>query len=714
MRNLILSIFMAIFSLSVSAQKTFDYEDLIGGLWNQKSVSGGDSMNDGEHYTVREDNKIVKYSYKDGSKVGEIIDFSTFEPKISVKSYTFSADEKKLVLTTNVKPIYRHSFTAEYWICDIETSKITKLSDGGAQQVATLSPDGSKVAFVRDNNLFWVDLSTMKETQITEDGKFNYILNGIPDWVYEEEYGFSRAFEWSPESDKIAYYRTNEERVSEYNMNTFKNELYPENYSFKYPKAGEQNSIVSIYCHDLATGERVKMNIGDEDDQYIPRIMWSKIENKLAIARLNRLQNNFDLLLCDVTDGTSKTIYNEQNSRYVERVDYQTITFTENPDQFIVKSEKDGYCHLYMYSIEKGEIKQITSGNYDVSSLLGLDNENEVIYYMSKETSPLKNNLYSIKFNGKDKKRLTTGEGNYRISPSKGFKYYLSFFSNATTPNVVTLHTFKGDLVRELENNAELAAKIEDYELPLKEFFTFTTSEGVELNGYIIKPNNFDPAKEYPLFMTQYSGPGSQSVSDSFSVSWEQVLVQDGYIVACVDGRGTGARGEEFKKCTYGNLGKYEVIDQIEAAKYLGSLPYINKDRIAIYGWSYGGFMALNCILKGNDVFKLAVAVAPVTSWRYYDTIYTELYNGIPQLNPEGYDDNSPVNFAKELKGKLLIAHGTGDDNVHIQNSYEMIEALVKAGKDFDMAIYPDKNHGMGTSRNHLMRKTVKFVKENL
>lgn len=714
MRKTLISILTLLCAtLQSYAQKQFDYKDLTNGIWNAKSVNLGRSMTDGEHYTVKEGTKIEVYSYKTGEKVSTIFDSGMLCPQMDFSSYEFSSDESKLLLTNNIKSIYRHSFTADYWIYDLIKGSLTKLTNSVAQ-VATLSPDGQKAAFVRDNNLFWVNLSDMKETQITFDGKFNYVLNGIPDWVYEEEYSFSRAYEWSPESDKIAYYKTNEERVKEYNMTTFKNELYPENYKFKYPKAGEQNSIVSIYVFDLNNKENTKLNIGNEDNQYIPHIEWSSLPGNLAVSRLNRAQNLFELLLIDTNIGKTNIIYSESNPRYVERINGETITFLDDNDKFIVKSEKSGFSHYYLYSISKGELNPITSGNWDVAGLVMVDNKSSKIYFMSSEESPLERNLYSVKLNGKEKTKISKEKGSYSIAPSSGFKYYISFFSSATTPNRVTLHTGDSKLVRTLESNEELKAKIDDYKLPLKEFFTFTTSEGVTLNGYMIKPNGFDSSKEYPLFMTQYSGPGSQSVLNRFSVGWEDVLVQKGYIVACVDGRGTGSRGEEFKKCTYKDLGKYETIDQIEAAKYLGSLPYIDKDRIAIYGWSYGGFMALNCILKGSDVFKVAISVAPVTSWRYYDTIYTELYNGLPQENPDGYDKNSPIFFSENLKGKLLIAHGTGDDNVHIQNSYEMINSLVKAGKEFEMCIYPDQNHGMGSGRNHLMNKCIDFISKNL
>lgn len=700
-------------SLSVSAQKKFSYEDIMKGTFRSGSVYGLRSMKDGKCYTVTEGGKIVKYSYKTGKNEGVI--FNRGDMKLNFTDYTFSYDEKKILFTTNENPIYRHSFTADYYVYDIVSKSLKPLSEGGSQEVATFSPDGTKVAFVRDNNLFWVDLATWKESQITVDGKFNHIINGKPDWVYEEEYGFSQGYQWSPDSRSIAYWRTDESHVKEYHMNYFNKQLYPTVYSFKYPKAGERNSIVSIHAANLTTGAKTQMNIGEQTDIYVPRIKWTNDSRNVLVFRLNRLQNNFDMLQCNAVTGENKTVYNQQDKRYINRLEDQTVMFLEDGDRYIIQSEKDGFNHLYLYSLTKGFIRQITKGGWEVSQLLGVDGD--TIYYISTETSPVKRNLYSIKLNGAQKKRITKEEGNYTIDFNSDFSYFISYFSNATTPNTVTLHSADGKRVRVLENNDALKSKIAEYKLPVKEFFSFTTSEGVNLNGYMMRPPNFNSSKKYPVFMTQYSGPGSQQVLDKWSMEWEHCLVQDGYILVCVDGRGTGGRGEEFRKCTYRDLGRLEVLDQIEAAKYLGGLSYVDKQRIAIYGWSYGGFMALNCILQGADVFKCAIAVAPVTSWRYYDTIYTEIYNGLPEDNAAGYDNNSPITHASKLKGKLLIAHGTGDDNVHIQNSMDMISALEAAGKQFEMAIYPDQNHSMLPSwshRHNLMIKCIDFIKRNL
>ena len=712
MRNL-LTVFFALCTLNtitVSARPAFDYSALRDGTFEQKTVSGVRSLSDGERYTTMSDGRVLCFSYRTGEPAGVLFDASAAEPRIEFTDYVLSADERRLLLTTDVEPIYRHSFTAEYWIYDRQDGSLRRLSQGGPQQQAQFSPDGSRVAFVRGGNLFVADPTAGSERQLTFDGRFNHIINGLPDWVYEEEFSFARAFAWSPDGRKIAYLRFDESRVKQYNMNRFAGGLYPENYTFKYPKAGEQNSVVELYCCDAADGSTVRMDTGEQTDQYIPRLFWTPT-GQLGFYRLNRLQNHFEVLLCD-SSGASRVVYDERNDRYVERVDGRTVTFLPDGDRFVVRSERDGFMHLYLYGVSEGLLGRITSGEWEVTELLGI--EGDRVYYLSTETSPLRRDLYTVRLDGRGKRRLTGGDGTYLIAPSRGFRYFISYFSNVRTPNRVTLHRSDGRLVRTLEDNAALRTKLDELQVPVKEFFRFATSEGVELNGYMVRPNGFDSSRRYPVLMTQYSGPGSQQAADRWTIGWEDVLVQQGYIVACVDGRGTGFRGEEFKKCTYGELGKYETVDQIEAARYLASLPYVDPDRIGIYGWSYGGFMALNCILKGNDVFRAAIAVAPVTSWRFYDTIYTEIYNGLPQDNPSGYDDNSPIHFADRLKGKLLIAHGTGDDNVHIQNTYEMITKLVEYDKPFELYVYPDRNHGMGPSRHHLMERCIEFVQRNL
>lgn len=703
---------------SFAQPKKIDYKAIKEGTFSAKGVYGLRPMKCGERYTTQQKNTLVLQSkYTDGVVEDTVFNAAKYEPQIKFNAYQFSNDETMMLLTTERESIYRHSGKAEYWVFDRQKDSIFQLSTKGKQQEATLSPDGRKVAFVRDNNLFITDLISGTEKQITTDGIKGEVINGVPDWVYEEEYGFSRAFEWSPSSDAIAFYRFDESRVKTYSMNTFKGNLYPTNFDFKYPKAGEDNSIVQIKVYDLRGGTTQKMDLGTELDQYIPHIEWTGVKDQLAIHRLNRLQNSYQMLFANTTSGATQVIYNESSPRYIERIDEAKVTFMPDGKRFIVKNENDGWMHLYMYDMQGKLQHQITKGEWEVVAVNGIDNKTGKLYYTSTENSSIGRDLYVVDFNNskgvKSRKRLTAGDGTYNTSMSAGNKYYITTFSNSTTPTVVTLHRANGKVLRTLEDNAKLKESLSDWEIPVKEFFTVPVN-GVELNAYILKPKDFDSTKKYPVFMTQYSGPGSQSVADRWGMGWEAALVKEGYLVACVDGRGTGFRGEEFRKCTYGKLGDLETQDQIAAAKWFATQSYVDAKRIGIYGWSFGGFMSLNCILKGNDIFAMAISVAPVTSWRYYDTIYTEVYNGLPQDNPAGYDDNSPIFFADKLKGKLLIAHGTADDNVHVQNAYEMIEKLIVANKDFSWLIYPDKDHGMGSSHEHLINKAIEFVKTNL
>ncbi|MDR1553209.1 MAG: S9 family peptidase [Prevotellaceae bacterium] len=716
-KYIVLSFVLFAFLLDLNAvpnRKDVTLEDiLVNRVFASKSFYGLRSMNDGEHYTRIENLAISKYKYATGEFVENLVEFEN-QNTGRIENYEFSEDETKILLTTNSKPIYRRSFTADYIVYDIPTKQYQSLSLNGQQKVAKFSPDGAKIAFVRNNNIFIKFLDNDNEQQITFDGKHNEIINGHTDWVYEEEYEFTRAFEWSPDSKKIAFYRFDESRVKEYNMNTFNNELYPKNISFKYPKAGEENSTVSIFVYDISTNNTTKMDTGNENNQYIARIKWNG--NRLSIIRLNRKQNHLDILLADVENGKTQTIYSDTEEYYIKRVDDNFLTFLNDGKEFLLTNERDGYLHLYRYSIDGKLINQITKGNWEITKFAGCDENQKTVYYFSCESSPLQRELYCINLDGSNKKMLSTQKGTNSAVFSKGFKYYVNSFDDVNTPPVITIHSNTGKLLRTLENNAQLCERLKEYNIAKREFFQFRTGENILLNGYIIKPVNFDENKKYPVVMTQYSGPGSQEVTNSFKIDWEQILTAKGYIVVCVDGRGTGGRGEHFRKQTYGQLGKYEVIDQIETAKYIGSLPYIDSKRIGIWGWSYGGFMSLNCILQAYELFKLAIAVAPVTNWRFYDSIYTELFNGLPQENPEGYDSNSPITYADRLRGKLLLVHGSADDNVHIQNTYEMAEKLISAGKQFDMMIYPDKNHSIygGITRYQLFTKKINYIIENL
>jgi len=579
------------------------------------------------------------------------------------------------------------------------------------------------VAFVCDNNIFITELQTGKETQITTDGERNKIINGAPDWVYEEEFEYNQAFAWSPDSKYIGYCKFDESQVPVFNMTKFKglapellqNSLYPENYTYKYPKAGEKNSILTVFTYNIETKNTVKADVGEEIDQYIPRLKWAP-NGKMVVYRMNRLQNKLEFLYVNVETGKSQVFYTEENKRYIDETFFDYLTFIDNGSKFIYLNENDGYAHLYLYNADGTLANQITKGNWDITEYLGYNSAKKTVYYQSAQPTPMQRSIYMVKLNGSGTKKLNKEDGTNDAVFSKGFKYYINYYSNVYTPAKVTLNDAKGKIIRVIEDNRKLKDKLQLSTFSPKEFFKFTTDEGVELNGWIVKPIDFDPNKKYPVLITQYSGPNSQQVLDNFWVGWEQVLASEGYIVACVDPRGTGARGEEFRKCTYLQLGKYETIDQIAGAKYLGSLNYIDSARIGIWGWSYGGFMALNCMTQGADYFKAGIAVAPVTNWRYYDNIYTERFMRTPQENPEGYDENSPINHVSELKGKLLIIHGTADDNVHMQNTLEISEAFVQADKQFELFFYTNRNHSIygGNTRYHLYTKMVNFVKDNL
>ena len=713
-----------LFTFSCFTQEKYK-EITLQDIWTKRifspvSVHSFKSMNDGIHYTVLEKrSKIVKYSYETGisSDTSGILNTNQINSvNISaISEYEFSNDETKILLTADIEPIYRHSFKASYYIRDCKTKKITPLSENGKQQLATFSPDGKKIAFVRDNNLFIKDLITYKELQITNDGKYNEIINGAPDWVYEEEFSFSKAFAWSPDGEKIAYYKFDETRVKQFNMTVY-GSLYPDWYKFKYPKAGEDNAVVNIHIYNLKSNTSIIIDTGNEKDQYIPRIKWTKDANILTILRLNRLQNKLEILFADATTGNSQVILTEENKYYIDIDD--DLTYLNDKKHFIFTSEKDGYNHIYLYDMNGNLIRQITNGKWDVTKFIGYNNEDSVLYYISAEYSPLQRDVYSINIQGTDKKKLSSRQGTNNATFSNGYKYFINEHTDANTPVYITLHDSKGKLIRVLEENTELKETIKDYGFSKKEFFKFTTSENIVLNAWMIKPPDFDENKKYPVFIYVYGGPGSQTVTDAWdrNIAWHQLLAQKGYIIVSVDNRGTGGRGEEFKKCTYLQLGKFETIDLIEAAKYLASLHYVDASRIGIQGWSYGGYLSTLCITKGADFFKAAVAVAPVTNWRYYDTIYTERFLRTPQENPDGYDDNSPINFVEKLKGKYLLIHGTADDNVHFQNTMELVKKLVDANKAFNMQFYPDKNHGIygGNTRLHLFTKITDFILENL
>ena len=717
MNKIIITFIISLISLSVFPQsKEITLED----IWQNhsfyyKSYRGFKSMNNGEFYTKMKttDNgqEIIKYNFKNGDRITRLFKSSDF--KIGrINSYSFSNDDKLMLLTTETESIYRYSKRAIYYVFNIHNNKLKQLSENKIRY-ATFSPNGDKVAYVLNNNLYIKNILNGKETQVTSDGKKNHIINGASDWVYEEEFGLIKGFSWSSDGNTIAYYKFDESHVKEFSMDRFNGELYPTQEVFKYPKAGEDNSTVNIYLYDIEKREKTLIYT-EKDYEYIPRIKWSNDPNILSLIGLNRHQNKLDFILVDSRDGSNRILFSEEDKYYIDI--NNNLTFLPN-NYFIWTSEKNGYNHIYLKGLDGSE-EQLTNGAWEVSSFDGLDSDNMQIFFRSTEEGSTNRVLYVLDLETGKRKKLSTEIGTNSVKFSKGLKYYINSYSNANTPPVYSLHKSDGTLINLIEDNAEFKTKIKDYNLSQKEFITIYT-DNADLNAWIIKPPNFDKNKKYPLFMFLYGGPGSQKVLNTYGGTnffWYQMLAQKGYVVACVDNRGTGGKGSEFKKMTYKELGKYETIDQIDAAKYFGDLDYIDKNRIGIQGWSYGGYMSSLAITKGADIFKLAIAVAPVTNWRYYDNIYTERYMQTPQENPTGYDENSPINHVEKLKGKYLLIHGTADDNVHVQNTYEMAAALVKANKQFDLFVYPDKNHSIygKNTRYHLYKKMTDFIEDNL
>lgn len=721
--------------LTIQAQtNALTLQEVVGGAFRAENIQGFIPIpGDGEHYTQMnaEGTQIIKYSFKTGKQVEVLFDAATARecPFKNFDSYTFSPDGMKLLIATETTPIYRHSYTAVHYLYSLRrnvegkiNNVVERLSEGGPQQAPVFSPDGNLVAFVRDNNIFLIKTHFgNSESQVTEDGKFNQVLNGIPDWVYEEEFAFNSAIEFSADSKMLAFIRWDESEVPSYSFPLYAGERprltefekYPGAYTYKYPKTGEVNSKVSVHTFDIQTRVTRQMDVPLDKDGYIPRIRFTKDPEKLAIMTLNRHQNRFDLYFCNPRSKVCKLVLRDETDTYIKERIFDEIHFYDQNFSFV--SEKSGFNHLYWYNMNGTLVKQITSGNYELKEFLGYDEADGSFYYSSNEESPLQQAIYKVDRKGK-KTKLSANVGTNSAQFSSNMKYYLNRFSNTTTPTVVTLNDNSGKVLTTLIDNAALKEKLSARQLPQTEFFSFTTERGTELNGWMMKPTDFQASKKYPVLMYQYSGPGSQEVLDHYSVSWETYMASQGFIVVCVDGRGTGGRGAEFEKCTYLNLGVKEAEDQVSAAKYVSELPYVDKNRIGIWGWSFGGYMTLMAMSEGTPIFKAGVAVAAVTDWNYYDTIYGERFMRTPQENHDGYQASSAFTRADKLHGKLLLVHGMADDNVHYQNCAEYAEHLVQLGKQFDMQIYTNRNHSIfgGYTRMHLYTKLTNFFKENL
>ena len=723
MKTPFIFLFSCLFLFTATSQtNSFSLNKIWDGSFRTQGLTALHSMKNGQQYSVLNFDRstgstsIDLYDYITFSKVKVIATSKTMKAIPYFTNYTFSANESKLILETNTESIFRYSVLGNYYVYDIYLEKLDLISEHKIQE-PTFSPDGTKVAYGLNNNLYVKDLISGDTKQITFDGEKNRIINGITDWVYEEEFAFVRAFEWNASSDRIAFIRFDETEVPEFSMDVYGTDLYQTQNVFKYPKAGEKNAIVSLHFYDLNTDKTATVPLSTTyNDFYIPRIKWTNDANVLSAQYMNRHQNKLDLWLINPEKGDANLVLSETDDAYVDVTD--NLTFLED-NSFLWTSERDGFNHLYHYS-KTGQLKkQITKGAWEVTAYYGYNESENAIYYQSVENGSINRDVYSVRLNGKRKIRLSSQLGTNDASFSADFTYFIKTFSSANIPTKYTLHDSKtGRLVRNIKDNSALKNTLSYYKYSNKEFSTLNVN-GNDLNMWMLKPSDFDATKTYPLLMFQYSGPGSQSVVNKWNSSrdyWHQYLAQQGYIVVCVDGRGTGFKGSDFKKVTYLNLVKYETEDQIQAAKQIGSLPYIDASRIGIWGWSFGGHMSTNCLLKGNDVFKMAIAVAPVTSWRFYDTIYTERFMRTPQENPGGYDDNSPFNYPELLKGDYLLIHGSGDDNVHVQHTMRMVEALIQANKQFEWSIYPDKNHGIygGNTTMHLYTKMTNFLHQKL
>ncbi|MDZ7682371.1 MAG: S9 family peptidase [Fodinibius sp.] len=729
MKKLLLFVFMLgwmVQPLSAQQKKPLTFEHLFDETFSSEGIQNINWMDDGQYYTTLErtanDIELRKYDILTGNY--EVI-VTTTELQVEgrrrpiiMQDYQFSADEQKILIKTDVERIWRRSTRENYFVYDVATGDITKLTQSEQkQQYAKLSPSGNKAAFVQDNDLFLVNLQTGDEKAITTDGEYNNIINGATDWVYEEEFGIARAWYWSPDGEKIAFYRFDESRVNEFFMTEW-GDLYPGLTRFKYPKAGEENAIVKIGVYDLAADSTTWMDVGSENDQYIPRINWTKDPGTLAIRRMNRLQNKQDLMLADVNTGETEIIKTERSDAWVDVSN--NLRFLPDGDRFVYTSEESGYNHIYLYDMQGNLIRQVTQGKWEVTNYLGYDQDADRIYYMSTEASPLQRHFYSIDADGSDKRKMTDGAGWNSINMSRDYKYYIETTSSPAMPPGIH-YTSKTEnkcaylrIIRALRNT--LAA----YQMPSKEFIKIPLDQAT-LNGYILKPHNFDPQKEYPVLFYTYGGPGSQTVTKQYGSGqrsqWHRYLTQQGYIVVSVDNRGTGGRGRDFEKQVYKKLGQYEVSDQIDAAKYLAEeYDLLGRRAFGIWGWSYGGFLSSLVLAQSGNIFNTAIAVAPVTNWRFYDTIYTERFMQTPQMNAEGYERDRPSTYADQMAGNYLLVHGTGDDNVHFQNTVRFVNKLIAEDFQFQTMFYPNRSHGIygGNTRRHLFKKLNNFIRQNL
>lgn len=708
--------------MSVSAANLL--HDIVDGRFKPDDSFAAVSTKDGLHYTLMADDQtIVKYSYKTGQAVDTLLSIKQAKNPIinSFEGYILSPNETQILVYANVEKRYRRSFTADYYIYDIKYKEFDYLSASAPQESPVFSPDDRYIAFVHDRNLYMKKVDFKTDIQITKDGAKGKISNGSSDWLYEEEFGSTHYYDWSPDSKLLAFIKFDEREVREFSFQTYLNKessealLYPESTTVKYPKAGEKNSRAMLCVYDDFNKTTRVVDLADAEDSYIPKIQWTNNPEQLLAYQLNRNQNRLNIYLANAKSSLSKLIHREESKQYIDFSHSDKLVFDADDKGFYRISDRDGYRHIYYHHMNGNIAKQITKGNWNVTDFYGVDAKNKTVYYQSNEFSSLQKNVFSIDAKGK-KRCLTDAKGKNQAAFSKNFRYFVHNYSNANTPNIISIKDHRGKMVRELAKDEKILPLYAHYQLNKKEFFQFTTSENVDLNGWMIKPVNFDASRQYPVVMIQYSGPGSQLVMDKWNMSWEYALTEKGYLVVCVDGRGTGGRGADFMKSTYLNLGELEAKDQIETAKYLKSLSYVDADRVAVWGWSYGGSVVLWAMSSGEPVFKAGISVAPVTDWRFYNTAYTERFMLTPEQNFEGYAKSSALKQAANLNGRVLIMHGTADDNVHLSNIMVYINALMEADKQFEMHLYTDKNHSIlgNQTRKHLYTRMIDFLDKNL
>jgi dipeptidyl-peptidase-4 len=706
------------YSQAQTGAKSLLLKDIIDKKYAPAAVDAIRSLPDGEHYTrLSADKKaILKYAYKTGQLVETLFHVDNVrETKLeSIEGYLISNTGHRILVWNKVEYIYRRSWQADVYDYDVRRNYLQPLSETkGKVRIPAFSPDGRMCAFVRDNNIWLKKFDYGTESQVTKDGSTGKILNGITDWAYEEEFTVTNLMSWSPDSNILAFLKSDESDVPTFNFQTFDGKLYPASYSYKYPKAGQNNSKVACHAYHVETKDIKKMAVPLEEDGYIPLIHFTDNPDNLAVMTLNRHQNDFKMYFVNPKSTLARLALHDNSKYYIDPDWILSICFAK--DNFAYVSEKDGFAHIYLYTMTGVPEKQVTSGNWEVTRLYGFNPETKTVYYQSAEENPLRRSVYKIDAKGV-KTKLSTKTGTNNAQFSWNFRYFANTFSNTQTPDYISIHDEKGKELSVLNDNAALRSLLVDSAFPEKEFFTFSNPQGDVLNGWMLKPIHWEANKKYPAVMIQYSGPGSQEVLDRYRMDWYHCLANQGYVVVSVDGRGTGARGEEFRKCTYLKLGLLESDDQIAAARYLGGLDFIDKNRIAIWGWSYGGYITLLSMSRGNGIFKAGVAIAPVTDWKFYNSIYTERFMRTPQENFDNYELSSAIHYAAQLQGRLLLVHGTSDDNVHIQNTMEYDKALVKEGKLFDMQVYPDKNHSLlgSETRNHLYNRIIDFLNRNL